>query len=272
MLSYVVRTQRALARSGVARGSDNQEGEEGERAACARSGVAGGSLSARMTADPRAAPRGGELEKAARRRRKGRLPGWRLGLDARSWGGDPPRTPSMPFSRPLASSARACCHAPLPALAPRGLRQRAAGQACARLPPPRPLCVHGAIARGAPSLPHPPRPAAAPFSLLRWCCSSCRAATRRAATSSTWAATRLRTKTSSRTAGQRTCGARRAGQGSRRLGFMRACALTALPAARFHVDRLSSAHVYMRLAKGETVANISKEARRLERKALATTR
>jgi hypothetical protein len=35
------------------------------------------------------------------------------------------------------------------------------------------------------------------------------------------------------------------------------------------VDRLSSAHVYMRLSKGETVANISKEARGLWSVALA---
>jgi hypothetical protein len=39
------------------------------------------------------------------------------------------------------------------------------------------------------------------------------------------------------------------------------------------VDRLSSAHVYMRLSKGETVANISKEARvAVERRACGSAR
>jgi len=38
--------------------------------------------------------------------------------------------------------------------------------------------------------------------------------------------------------------------------------LTAAPGARrFHVDKLSSAHVYMRVARGQTLADLSKEAR-----------
>jgi hypothetical protein len=44
-------------------------------------------------------------------------------------------------------------------------------------------------------------------------------------------------------------------------GFVADAAWRATAPSRFHVDRLSSAHVYMRLAKGETVADISKEAR-----------
>ena len=32
-------------------------------------------------------------------------------------------------------------------------------------------------------------------------------------------------------------------------------------ARRFHVDKLSSAHVYMRVQRGETMADLSKEAR-----------
>jgi hypothetical protein len=31
---------------------------------------------------------------------------------------------------------------------------------------------------------------------------------------------------------------------------------------RFHVDKLSSAHVYMRVQRGQTLADLSKEARR----------
>ena len=43
----------------------------------------------------------------------------------------------------------------------------------------------------------------------------------------------------------------------------RAAAHRRAPAAarRFHVDKLSSAHVYMRVQRGETMADLSKEAR-----------
>jgi hypothetical protein len=96
MLSYVVRTQRALAHSGVARGSDSShEGEEGERAACACIGVAGGSPAGRMAAHPRAAH---NVTHAARRRKEGRAAGAGAGGVEQ---GPPPLAPlrrAWPFS------------------------------------------------------------------------------------------------------------------------------------------------------------------------------